>query len=204
MKLFNMNWQWRMYDPRLGENYSIKLGETRAFPTLKEHFFCINVTLNWKDPDTKSPRDEINILRNCMCTPLMKNGSMGFFASNFETHITKRTEIDFFQEAENCIGSRIGYYDPIAGKFKKAEKLREELQSYEDWVIGSCYHPFTKQDPAQENASYNLETLLQEPSNIGSLYYINGETYQQLFLIRIWDGFDEWLEPIFKSKYAST
>jgi hypothetical protein len=198
-----MNWQWRMYDPREGENYSIKLGESRTFPTLKEHFFCINVTLNWKDPDTKSPRDEINILRNCMCTPFMKNGNKVFFSTNFETHITKRAEIDMFNEAESCNGSRIGYYDMNAGKIKKVEKLREELQSYEDWVIGSCTTPFSSQDPNTENTSYNLDTLLKEPDKIGSLYYINGETFQQIFLMRIWDGFDEWLEPIFRSKTAS-
>ncbi len=200
MKLFNMNWNTLLYDPRKGQDFVIESESIPPFSTLKADFFTIIATVNWNDPDTKTPRDEVNLLRNCMCTPMLRHGGQVFFSSSYSTHITKKTDIVEFNHADEVNGSRLGYLDLNAGNIKRTERHRVELQTYEDWIVGSCKQPFTKPDILTPEWTWNLGTLLEQPDKINTLYYLSGETYRHIFLIRPWPGLDEWLEPIMKVK----
>jgi hypothetical protein len=205
MKIYNMNWQWRIYDPRKGEDFHLKLGQFKTLSTLRHNYFMVHVSINWADPETKSPRDEVNILRHCMFTPMLRSGSHLFYAASWMTHITEKTTNPLFLQSEDIGGPRIGYINPVnAGNLRKVDKIREELQSYEEWIVGSCVRPFKKPaaPPPPEEPGWVLKYLLEEEDNLGAFYYINGETYEQYFLMHPWEGIDEWFEPIFHTKPA--
>lgn len=187
----------RCYDPAAGEDFTFSFMNDATFSSLQHGFFAIRVTPKttvWNPgPPTLSTGAGRETYARLLSAALKATSSTGFVSVS---HLTKRMhKLGVPKELEaghRLCDSGLGYFETRPTETDRLLAGRQQIQTYEEWIIGGCNRPFDL--PAAQSKWYQkvlcfeFEFFLQQADRIGCMFYTIGETQEDIILVRPWEG----------------
>lgn len=196
----------RCYDPRLGEDFTFPCAKDTAFSSLQHAFFVIEVTPKttvWKSCPRLSSGAGRETYGQLLSAALKATSSTGFVCVS---HLTKRMRergVSEIETGQRLCDSGLGYFEALPEEANRLLAARQEVQTYEEWIVGGCKQPFdlpaTQPKWYQRALVFELEFFLQQTDRLGCLFYASGETQEDIVLLRLWDGAEEMISAFVAS-----
>lgn len=191
---------FRIFDPRRGEDYILETSARKKLSLLKKEFLVVSFYPGrlLKKMDFP-PSLSLDKLDNLVRASMERVGKLGFFTISPVTTEVKLSHIANLPEVNALLGSAIGYFKIDGPSIVRHFDLRRRLASYAEWAIGSCEEYFVRpKEPRwfQHAVYWDTSLLAMQIENVGCLSTFYGETGEHIFLTRIYTGIDDWLEPL--------
>lgn len=192
----------RVFDPRKQQDYAWSLNKKQKVSTLKNNLFVVEYYPGREKTSLSSVLIQEK-LTNLTKVSLLKVGAIGFFAVSPLTDVLKRSKHFNLRNASQTTNSVISYFNLNSENIESNFLIRDQLVSYEEWAIGSCYSKFNlpveKSRCLDKIVSWDINFLLSQVGKIGCLSYFSGETGQTILFIKIYPEIDNFIEPLTSS-----
>lgn len=183
-----------IYDPRLGQHYRYPLAQENVFDNCLTGFLVID---SWPEHKFGWRRGAGTNAADVEVPPeLIAQAIVGVCQQSFvsvcpgQPNVLKRLHQGDLNVLE-FHDSFTAYSGASSTEIGNLCTIRQESQTFEEWIIGGCIEAFALSSEEQKwhgfvlHVPIDLKFFLAQHNKIGCLFYRNGETGEQIIMLRM-------------------
>ena len=196
----------RCYDPACREDFAFPCTKNASFSSVRHGFFVIEVTPKtgvWESCPSLSSGPGRKTYAHLLSAALKATSSTGFVSVSHMTKRMRKQGVPVIEAGHRLCDSGLGYFEVLPAETDRLLAARQQIQTYEEWIIGGCNQLFSLPEAPskwyQEALCFGFEFFLQQADRLGCVFYANGETQEDIILVRPWDGAEKFISAFVSS-----